>query len=126
MIMKQRELFSQTVASALSTFQEEEKIALKISSNAQKFSDILVKYGDSGKVVADYVSAISNRVEARRHMLLKDLAELQALCRQWHTQSADPSRVMKLKEYITKLNRYHFENNADLDQLKQLSNQLNP
>ena len=78
MIMKQIELFSQTVFSALSTFQEEEKIALKISSNAQKFSDILVKYGDSGKVVADYVSAISNRVEARRHMLLKDLAELQA------------------------------------------------
>lgn len=126
MIMKQRELFSQTVFSALTTFQEEEKIALKISSNAQKFSDILVKYGDSGKVVADYVSAISNRVEARRHMLLKDLAELQALSRQWHTQSADPSRVKKLKEYITKLNRYHFENNADLDQLKQLSNRLNP
>lgn len=126
MIMKQRELFSQTVFSALTTFQEEEKIALKISSNAQKFSDILVKYGDSGKVVADYVSAISNRVEARRHMLLKDLAELQALSRQWHMQSADPSRVKKLKEYITKLNRYHFENNADLDQLKQLSNRLNP
>ena len=124
--MKQRELFSQTVFSALTTFQEEEKIALKISSNAQKFSDILVKYGDSGKVVADYVSAISNRVEARRHMLLKDLAELQALSRQWHMQSADPSRVKKLKEYITKLNRYHFENNADLDQLKQLSNRLNP